>query len=125
MAGGEQFDASTNRRGRRATYPAVCGKRATLSGNADRAKQKAAVRAERTNGWNVKWPSIRAGGNTTPEDIGSMGGDTGRSEGATAEKAVPFPGAVRRSLVVLRFAALDPFTRRGFLRLFLPMLDDF
>jgi hypothetical protein len=39
------------------------------------------------------------GGNTTPEDIGSMGGDTGRSEGATAEKAVPFPGAVRRSLV--------------------------
>lgn len=32
------------------------------------------------------------GGNTTPEDIGSMGGDTGRSEGATAEKAVPFPG---------------------------------
>jgi hypothetical protein len=25
---------------------AVCGKRATLSGNADRAKQKAAVRAE-------------------------------------------------------------------------------
>jgi hypothetical protein len=51
--------------------------------------------------------------------------NTGRSEGATAEKAVPFPGAVRRSLVVLRFAALDPFTRRGFLRLFLPMLDDF
>jgi hypothetical protein len=49
----------------------------------------------------------------------------GRYEGATAEKAVPFPGAVRRSLVVLRFAALDPFTRRGFLRLFLPMLDDF
>jgi hypothetical protein len=47
------------------------------------------------------------GGNTTPEDIGSMGGDTGRFEGATAEKAVPFPGAVRRSLVVLRFAALE------------------
>jgi hypothetical protein len=38
--------ASTNRRGRRATYPAVCGKRATLSGNADRANQKAAMRAE-------------------------------------------------------------------------------
>ena len=49
----------------------------------------------------------------------------GRYEGDAAGKAVPFPGAVRRSLVVLRFAALDPFTRRGFLRLFLPMLDDF
>jgi hypothetical protein len=28
-------------------------------------------------------------------NIGSMDGNTGRSEGATAEKAVPFPCAVR------------------------------
>jgi hypothetical protein len=62
MAGGEQFDASTNRRGRRATYPAVCGKRATLPGNVDRAIRKPQCGRNRTNGWNVKWPSIRAWG---------------------------------------------------------------
>jgi hypothetical protein len=47
---------------RRATYPAVCGKRATLSGNADRANRKPQCGRNRTNGWNVKWPSIRAWG---------------------------------------------------------------
>jgi Domain of unknown function (DUF4145) len=52
--------ASTNRRGRRATYPAVCGKWATLSGNVDRANRKPQCGRNRTNGWNVKWPSIRA-----------------------------------------------------------------
>jgi hypothetical protein len=41
-------------------------------------------------------------------DIGSAGRDTGRYEGAKAEKAVPFPGAARRS-VVLDVAALNPF----------------
>jgi len=54
--------ASTNRRGRRATYPAVCGKWATLSGNVDRANRKPQCGRNRTNGWNVKWPSIRAWG---------------------------------------------------------------
>jgi hypothetical protein len=34
-------------------------------------------------------------------NIGSMGGEYGRSEGATAEKAVPFPGAARRLLNLL------------------------
>src|SRR5215831_20511307 len=29
-------------------------------------------------------------------NIGSVGGEYGRSEGATPEKAVPFPGAARR-----------------------------
>jgi len=29
-------------------------------------------------------------------NIGSMGGEYGRSEGAAAENAVPFPGAARR-----------------------------
>jgi hypothetical protein len=42
--------ASTNRRTRQATYPAVCGKRATLLGNVDRA----AVRAELTKPPQVK-----------------------------------------------------------------------
>jgi hypothetical protein len=37
--------------------------------------------------------TIRAWGKPLP-NIGSMDGNTGRSEGATAEKAVPFPCAV-------------------------------
>jgi hypothetical protein len=37
--------------------------------------------------------TIRAWGIPLP-NIGSMDGNTGRSEGATAEKAVPFPCAV-------------------------------
>ena len=37
--------------------------------------------------------TIRAWGMPLP-NIGSMDGNTGRSEGATAEKAVPFPCAV-------------------------------
>src|SRR5262249_23306737 len=35
-----RYYASTNRRNRQATYPAVCSKRATLLGNADRATRK-------------------------------------------------------------------------------------
>ena len=50
------------------------------------------------------WMTIRAWGMPLP-NIGSMDGNTGRSEGATAEKAVPFPCAVRdpnRSFVEVR-----------------------
>ena len=39
------------------------------------------------------WMTIRAWGMPLP-NIGSMDGNTGRSEGATAVKAVPFPCAV-------------------------------
>jgi hypothetical protein len=39
------------------------------------------------------WMTIRAWGMPLPS-IGSMDCNTGRSEGATAEKAVPFPCAV-------------------------------
>ena len=61
---------STNRRSRRATYAAVCSKRATLLGNVDRANRKAEVRAELTKRLDVKPAGIRGGGdhrNTTPE----------------------------------------------------------
>jgi hypothetical protein len=50
------------------------------------------------------WMTIRAWGMPLP-NIGSMDGNTGRSEGATAVKAVPFPCAVlgpNRSFVDLR-----------------------
>jgi hypothetical protein len=43
-------------------------------------------------------------------NIGSMDGNTGRSEGATAEKAVPFPCAVidpSRSFVELRVDLIE------------------
>src|SRR5260221_11847164 len=67
----------------------------------------------RTNGWDVKWPPIRAWGMPLP-NIGSMDGNTGRSEGATAEKAVPFPCAVldpNRSFVELRVGEPRPGAR--------------
>src|SRR6266404_6915365 len=54
--------ASTNRRSRQATYPAVCNKLATLLDNVDRANRKAEVRAELTKRLHVKRPDIRARG---------------------------------------------------------------
>ena len=77
--------------------PAVCSKRATLLGNVDRANRKAAVRAELTKRLDVKSVGIRGGEIIAIPlpNIGSMGGEYGRAEGATAENAVPFPGAAR------------------------------
>ena len=59
------------------------------------------------------WMTIRAWGMPLP-NIGSMDGNTGRSEGATAEKAVPFPCAVldpNRSFVELRVGEPRPGAR--------------
>jgi len=53
-----------------------------------------AVRAELTKRLDVKRPSIRARGhdrNTAPDILDGWASHTGRCEGATAEKAVPFP----------------------------------
>jgi len=88
-----QSYASTNRRGRRATYPAVCGKRATLSGNADRAKQKSrsAGGTEQTAGM-LSGHLFGPGGNTTPEDIGSMGGEYGPLRRRHSGKGRAVPG---------------------------------
>ena len=44
------------------TYPAVCSKGVTLLGNADRADRKPQCARNRTSGWNVRWPAIRAWG---------------------------------------------------------------
>jgi hypothetical protein len=46
------------------------------------------------------------GGNTTLEYLDRWAANTGRSEGATAEEAVPFPRAARRSFV-LRLVAFS------------------
>src|SRR5262252_10131261 len=54
--------ASTNRRSRQATCPAVCGKRATLLGNVDRADRKPRYGAELTKRQDVKPPGIRGWG---------------------------------------------------------------
>src|SRR5437660_8044664 len=58
----------------------------------------------RTSTWNVRWPAIRAWGQYHSRILDRWAANTGRLEGATAEKAVPFPCAARRS-VVLRFVA--------------------
>jgi hypothetical protein len=60
----------------------------TVLGNADRAYS----RRNRITEWNVEW-LFGPGGMPLP-NLGSMDDNTGRSEGATAEKAVPFPCAV-------------------------------
>jgi hypothetical protein len=72
-----------------------------------------APRAELIKQPDVKRPGIRAGGMIAIPlpNIGSMGGEYGRSEGATAENAVPFPGAARRLLDLLSTDGGDAATR--------------
>jgi len=80
----------------------------TVLGNADRAYR----RRNRITEWNVEW-LFGPGGMPLP-NVGSMDGNTGRSEGATAEKAVPFPCAVldpNRSFVEPRVGEPRPGAR--------------
>jgi hypothetical protein len=60
----------------------------TVLGNADQAHRRRNRMSDRNVG-----RLFGPGGMPLP-NIGSMDGNTGRSEGATAEKAVPFPCAV-------------------------------
>jgi hypothetical protein len=62
------------------------------------------------------------GGHTTPEDIGSMGGEYGPLRRRHSGRGRAVPGRCPLIPVVPSFAAINPVTRRGFLRLF---LDDF
>jgi hypothetical protein len=80
------------------TYPAVCSKWVTLLAQCGETLRR--VR-NRVSGSSVRWPAIRAWGMPLP-NIGSMGGEHGPLKGATAEKAVPFPCAVRRSQPFVR-----------------------
>jgi len=63
----------------------------------------------RTSGCNVKWPAIRAWGQTTPEYIGSMGGEYGPlgSRHSGKGRAVPVrrPSIVRRLVAFMWFPA--------------------
>jgi hypothetical protein len=72
------------------------------------------VWSEQNNGRNVKRSAIRAWGQYHSRILDGRAANTGRFEGATAEKAVPFPCAARRSffiwwrfLVVLAYAQLQ------------------
>jgi hypothetical protein len=95
--------ASSNRPSRRATYRAVCSKRATLPG---KITEGCRCGRNRTTEWNVKWSAIRAWGVYHSRMLNRWAANMGRLEGATAEKAVPFPCAARRSLVVRLVAFL-------------------
>src|SRR5215831_5218358 len=53
---------STNRRSRQATYAAVCSKRATLLGNADRANRKLWCGRNRPSGWTLSVQVFGPGG---------------------------------------------------------------
>src|SRR6266446_8046694 len=83
--------ASLNRRSGQATYPAVCGRRATLLDNVHQPDRKPQCARNRTSRWNVRWPAIRAWGQYHSRILDRWAANTGRLEGATAEKAVPFP----------------------------------
>jgi len=95
--------ASSNRPSRRAAYRAVCGKRVTLPGKITEGSH---CGRNRTTGCNVKWSAIRAWGEYHSRMLNRWAANMGRLEGATAEKAVPFPCAARRSLVVRLVAFL-------------------
>src|SRR5262245_35745062 len=73
----------------------VCGKRATLLGNADESRRMTGT--GQAAGM-LSGQLFGPGGQDHSRVIGSTGGQYGPLEGATAEKAVPFPCAARRSL---------------------------
>ena len=79
----------------RGTYAPVCGKRATLLGNADESRRMTGT--GQAAGM-LSGQLFGPGGQDHSRVIGSTGGQCGPLEGATAEKAVPFPCAARRSL---------------------------
>ncbi len=109
MAGGEQFDASTNRRGRRATYPRYVANgphcQAMWIGLAE---SRSAGGTEQTAGM-LSGHLVGPGGNTTPEDIGSMGGEYGPLRRRHSGKGRAVPGRCPSIPVVPSFAALNPF----------------
>jgi len=84
--------ASANRKSRRATYATVCSKRATLLGNAN--GPTACAGTERDNGM-LGRQLFGPGGDYHSRILDQWAANTGCLEGATAEKAVPFPCAVR------------------------------
>src|SRR5262245_17264626 len=97
--------ASTSRRGKCPTYRAGCVKRARLLDNADGRADSRGAGWNGKSGRNVNGPAIRVWGQYHSRILDRWAANTGRFEGATAEKAVPFPCAARRS-VVLRLAEL-------------------
>src|SRR5258708_967218 len=94
--------ASANRRSRRATYPAVCSKRATLLGNAN--GPTACAGTERDNGM-LGRQLFGPGGDYHSRILDRWAANPGRREGAVAEP--------ERRPLILRLAALNP-QRTGF-----------
>src|SRR5260370_41709918 len=85
--------ASANRRGARVTYPAVCSKGVTLLGNADRADRKPQCSRNRTSGWNVRWPAIRAWGQDHSRILDRRAANT-RAAPKAPERPVRCPSAL-------------------------------
>jgi hypothetical protein len=92
MAGGERFDASTNRRGRRATTLRYVANgphcQAMWIGLSE---SRSAGGTEQTAGM-LSGHLFGPGGNTTPEDIGSMGGEYGPLRRRHSGKGRAVPG---------------------------------
>ena len=71
-----------------------CCSKSTIAGDCNWMRRTALLTAERICILNVATTNVRGG---FFPNIGSTGGEAGRFEGATAEKAVPFPRVARRS----------------------------
>jgi hypothetical protein len=67
----------------------LCGKQVTLQYDLVAGRKKIAVLAEPLEKLDVDRSGIRGGGHHRNTTLGSMGGEAGRFEGATAGKAVP------------------------------------
>ena len=84
------------------TYPAVCSKGVTLLGNADRADRKPPCARNRTSGWNVRWPAIRAWGQDHSRILDRRAANT-RAASKAPERPVRCPS--------IPFVALRPERR--------------
>ena len=73
-----------------------------MLGNVDRANGRLQRARNRTSGWNVKWPAVRAWGLIPLPNIGLMGGESGplgrRHSGRGRAVPVRCPSIVRSSL---------------------------
>jgi hypothetical protein len=79
------------------TYPAVCSKGVTLLGNADRADRKRPCARNRTSGWNVRWPAIRAWGQDHSRILDRRAANT-RAAPKAPERPVRCPSIPSRNM---------------------------
>jgi hypothetical protein len=87
-----------------------CCTQSTLVGDRALAQGRTQLRRNQAKHWLLSVRNVRGG---FFPNIGSTGSDAGRYQGATAEKAVPFPSVARRSQFFLGRPAARAAVRVG------------